>query len=72
MVRVRQADLKKYYERKYYNEIENLKNQLNKRNEEITKLLESNEKLENKVKILQSQPSFTPQKNIKMNNSNQI
>lgn len=62
MVRVRQSDLKKYYEKKYYDEIENLKNQLDKRNEEITKLLENNEKLENKVKILQSKPSFTPKK----------
>ena len=62
MVRVRKSDLQKYYEKKYYNEIENLKNQLSKRNEEITKLLESNERLESKIKILQSRPSFTPKK----------
>ena len=62
MVRVRQSDLQKYYEKKYYNEIENLKNQLSKRNEEIAKLLESNERLESKIKILQSRPSFTPKK----------
>ena len=66
MVRVRKSDLQKYYEKKYYNEIENLKNQLSKRNEEIAKLLESNERLESKIKILQSRPSFTPKKyNIK-------